>query len=44
MGHGILADNDGVVDNDSQSHDQREQADHVHAASRQIEYEQCCGE
>ena len=40
MGQCILTHHDGVVDDDAQGHDQGEQADHVYAASRQVQDEQ----
>jgi len=40
VGHGVLADHDGVIDDDAERHDQREQAQHVDAAAGEIEDEQ----
>ena len=37
MSHCVLADHDCVIDDDSQRHDQSEQAEHVDAAAPQVE-------
>ena len=41
VGHGILADHDGVVHDDAQRHDEREEAHHVDASAGQVEDEKC---
>ena len=40
VGLGVLADHDGVIDDDAQGHDQREQADHVDALAAQVHHRQ----